>query len=139
MVGENDERWLRSEPTEQEIHEALLSIPTDSSPGPDGFGSLFYVFCWELVREDVVSAVKEIFQGMELPRFYTSFFIVLIPKLKDPTSFDKFHPISLCNVIYKVFSKLTVNRLSKVIEGLISPKQGAFVKGRTIFQNISIN
>lgn len=44
MVGENDEMWLQSEPTDQEIHQALLSIPTDSSPGLDGLGLFFIYF-----------------------------------------------------------------------------------------------
>lgn len=63
-------------------------------------------------------------------------FIVLIPKVKEPSSFGHFRPISLCNVVYKAFSKLLVNRLAHVIEKIVSPEQGAFVKGMSIFQNI---
>ncbi|XP_042942930.1 uncharacterized protein LOC122277118 [Carya illinoinensis] len=139
VVGKNEERFLRKPPSDQEIYEALLSIPKDSSPGPDGFSSQFYLTCWEIVRMELSNAVMEFFQGMELPRFYTTSFIVLIPKVKDATSFDKFRPISLCNVIYKVFAKLIVNRLAMVLDRMISPEQGAFVKGRSIFQNISLS
>lgn len=80
----------------------------------------------------------DFFNGMEFSRFYSSSFIILILKVKDPTSFEKFRLISLCNVIYKVFAKLIVNRLSKLLDDMISPEQGAFVKGRSIFQNISL-
>ncbi|KAF8405073.1 hypothetical protein HHK36_009970 [Tetracentron sinense] len=65
-----------------EVKEALLSIPKHSSPGPDGFGSGFFSSCWELVKDDVVEAAKEFFSGVPLPRFYTSSYIVLIPKAK---------------------------------------------------------
>ncbi|XP_042983381.1 uncharacterized protein LOC122312796 [Carya illinoinensis] len=80
VVGENEERCLRKPPSDQEIYEALLSIPKDSSLGPDGFSSQFYLTCWEIVRMEVSNAVMEFFQRMELPRFYTASFIVLIPK-----------------------------------------------------------
>lgn len=87
VVGENEERCFRLAPTDKEIHEVLLSIPKDSSPGPDGFSSLFYLSCWEIVHMDVRNAVAEFFQGMGLQRFYTSSFIVLIPKVKGPYKF----------------------------------------------------
>lgn len=61
-----------------------------------------------------------------------------MPKVKEPSSFDKFQPIRFCNVIYKVFAKLLVNRFALSLDKIISPEQGAFVKGRRIFQNISL-
>lgn len=36
--------------------------------------------CWNIVKMDVMVAVREFFQGNSLPRFYFSSFIVLIPK-----------------------------------------------------------
>jgi len=56
----------------------------------------------------------------------------------DPCSFDKFRPISLCSVVYKICSKLIVNRLSAVLRRLVSEEQGAFLPGRSIFENICL-
>lgn len=38
-------------------------------------------------------------------------FIALIPKNTNPVSFQDYHPISLCNMIYKVNSKTIAQRM----------------------------
>jgi hypothetical protein len=58
--------------------------------------------------------------------------IVLIPKGNNPEGLKDFRSISLCNVIYKVFTKCLVNRLRRVLDELILPNQSVFVSGRLI-------
>lgn len=62
-------------------------------------------------------------------------FIALIPKSRHPFKVEQFRPISLCNVIYKVISKILANRLKPFLCSLISPLQMAFVKDRNIHDN----
>ncbi|XP_042962665.1 uncharacterized protein LOC122296936 [Carya illinoinensis] len=116
----------------------MFSIPVDSSSGPNGFGFGFYKSCWDIVETDVVAAVREFFLEIPMPRFYSASFIVLIPKMQKPNGFDKFRPISPCSVVYKVFSKILVRRLAPILNRIISPEQGAFLPGRSIFENISL-
>ncbi|XP_042964017.1 uncharacterized protein LOC122298309 [Carya illinoinensis] len=125
-------------PSIDDIKDALFSIPIDSSPGLDGFGSGFFRFCWEIVKEDLLEAVSEFFQHQLLPRYYSASFIVLIPKVDSPTGFDKFRPISLCSVVYKICAKILVSRLTNLLPKMISQEQGAFIPGRSIFENISL-
>ena len=56
----------------------------------------------------------------------------LIPKEVNQATFDRFRPISLCNVSYKILAKLLANK----IKPLISPSQGGFVAGRHILDNV---
>jgi hypothetical protein len=62
--------------------------------------------------------------------------IALIPKVKSPTCVTEFWRISLCNVLYKLISKVLANRLKKIISHIISPTQSAFILGRLITDNI---
>ncbi|KAK0580059.1 hypothetical protein LWI29_035797 [Acer saccharum] len=138
QLSNDDNDFLCSIPTEEEVKRAVFSIPMDSSPGPDGFGSEFYMSCWDIVKDDVMDAAVDFFQGTPLSRFYSSSFIVLIPKVDNPASFDKFRPISLCSVAYKIFSKIIVFRLTDLVEKLVSHEQGAFIPRRSIFENITL-
>ena len=57
-----------------------------------------------------------------------STFLALIPKEANPSTFDRFRPISLCNASYKILAKLLANRFKLLLGKLISPLQGVLSK-----------
>ena len=65
-----------------------------------------------------------------------SAFLALIPKEKEAKSFDRFRPISLCNIGYKIITKIMASRLKHILPNIIPENQGGFIKGRKIWDNI---
>lgn len=62
--------------------------------------------------------------------------LALIPKEKRPSSFARFHPISLCNSSYKILSKVIASHLKPFLPSLISENQGGFLANRHITDSI---
>lgn len=68
-----------------------------------------------------------------------------------PTNAADIYPISICNTIYKIVTRVLVERLTKILPTIISEKQGAFLidleiihqivkptKSKTQLQNIDL-
>jgi hypothetical protein len=91
-----------------------------------------------VVKDQVISEVLRFFDTGCLPEDWNHTHLCLIPKVKDPKQITDLRPISLCSVIYKIVSKILVNRLKKHLPTIISPTQDAFVSERLISDNILI-
>lgn len=112
---------------------------SDKSLNPDGFNSGFYKNYWDVVGGDVVWVVRQFLMTGEFPDQLSDTNICLILKKSKPENMGDLRPISLCNVIYKVVSKVLANRMKMVLTNLISDMQSAFLPGRLITDNIMIS
>ena len=121
-----------------EVEAALNQMAPLKAPGPDGMPPLFFQNFWHLVKGDVTQSVLHFLNSGSLPNPLNHTFITLIPKTKNPERVSEFRPISLCNVLYKIFSKVLANRLKRVLPHIISEHQSAFIIGRLITDNILV-
>jgi hypothetical protein len=134
-ISDSDNQLLRAMPTNSEIYESFLSLGRPKAPGPDGFTALFYVKYWNHIIGTVLNAVGDFFMHNILLREQNHIFIAFIPKKLKASSVHQFHPISICNIIYKITSKLLANSLKPLLDKVISPFQTAFIPGRLIQDN----
>uniref|UniRef100_A0A803NKE8 Reverse transcriptase domain-containing protein n=1 Tax=Cannabis sativa TaxID=3483 RepID=A0A803NKE8_CANSA len=92
-----------------------------------------------VVGNDVINFVNSFFESGHFPTGINATNLVLIPKKKQPLDMGDFRPIALCNVLYKIISKVLANRLKHVLPTIISETQSAFLQGRLISDNIMIS
>ena len=135
VISDEDNVLLCAIPTAAKIKQTLFNIGSDKSPGPDGMSALFYKHYWEVINQDLIEAVTSFFTRGHILTEINHTFITLIPKSDKAAKVSQFRPISLCNTIYKIISKILATRLKPLLHKIISPWQSAFVPGRVIQDN----
>lgn len=135
-LNQDDIAFLSRLVTQDEIDKVIQNANPNKSPGPDGFNGFFFKNNWNLIKQDVSKAVLNFFSSGRLLKEVNRTYIVLLPKGEDTKNIKGFRPISLCNFIYKIISKILTNRLREVLPHIISDSQFAFIKGRSMIDAI---
>ena len=131
-------RFLIAPFLQEEIDQVVKDSDGDKSPGPDGFNFAFFKHFWYLVKNKIRIFFDQFHGNGALPRGLLSYFVALIPKVKNPSCVKEFRPISLLGSLYKLLSKVLVARLAKVMNPIISTSQSAFLKGRHLVEGVFI-
>ncbi|KAL0380944.1 UNVERIFIED_CONTAM: hypothetical protein Sangu_0158700 [Sesamum angustifolium] len=119
-----------------EVKTAIFQISDNKAPDPNGYTSCFFKKAWNIVGDLVCRAVMDFFRSGRMLRQLNHTIIALVPKSEHSPSVADYRPLSCCNVIYKVITKIIADRLSPALEQLIDSSQAAFVGGRNITDNI---
>ena len=108
VTRENNE-MLTKPVTIQEVEEAVNQMALGKSLGLEGFTSNFFHYFWDLIKGEFFEIIEESRDKKGVLKSFNANFLTLIPKEVGANSLNKFHPISLCNVIYKIISKVIAN------------------------------
>lgn len=136
FVNEEDTDELLEPVTSGELESTLKWFKKDKSLGLDGWTIEFYLAFYDLLGKYLLKVVEESRSFGCLYHVINSTFIALIPKSDTPSSFDDYRPISLCNCLYKIISKIIANRLRLILSRNISPQQFSFLEDRQIHEAI---
>ena len=120
MVSSSINAKLTKPYTREEVDIAIKNMAPMTAPGPDGMPPIFYRTFWLDIGLEVSNAVLSCLNSGTLLKSINLTFITLIPKVNNPESVTEFRPISLCNVIYKILSKVIANRLKPILNSIIS-------------------
>ncbi|KAH0650195.1 hypothetical protein KY284_030107 [Solanum tuberosum] len=70
--------------TERDVKETMFKIDCTKIPGPDGYGSGFFISTWKVVGKDITEAILEFFKNGKLLSQINVTNIALIPKVVVP-------------------------------------------------------
>ena len=136
LVTEDMNISLTREFTRQEVEIALKDMAPLKALGPDGMPPIFFQSFWRLIGDDVSKVVLDFLNSCHIPKEFNFTYVTLIPKMKNPKKISEFRPISLCNVIYKLISKVLANCLKPLLPSIVSENQSAFQASKVITDNI---
>jgi len=138
FVEEEEVGSLTTPITEKELLEVLHTFQKGKSPGPDGWPIEFYLGCFDIIGSYVLRVIEESRVRGHTHNPINATFIALIPKTDNPSSFEDFWPISLCNCLYKIISKVISRRLKVILSKHIFGEQFGFLKGKQIHEAIEV-
>ena len=123
---------LTKEITIGELEATIKWFKRDKSPGSNGWLIKFYSAFFKTLGEDLLKVIEHTRTSGKILESFTSAFIALIPKFDNPTTFDDYRPISLCNCIYKIVAKIITNWMQPILSKYISPEKFSFLQYRQI-------
>ncbi|KAL9661428.1 hypothetical protein QQ045_026252 [Rhodiola kirilowii] len=99
---------------------------------------VFFKRNWNTIGKELCNGVRHCLRYNDMPKGVNAAYIVLIPKSSQASKPEDFRPISCCNITYKIVSSLLAGRLKEVLPHIINPAQEAFIKDRSIVDNICL-
>lgn len=134
----HDLQVLASLVTLEEVKHALFSMENYKAPRSDGLHPLFFKSQWDVVGPSMFNFVQHVFTSPTAIGDINHTLLTLIPKVNEPSKPSDFRPIALCNVIYKIVTKILANRIKPLLPYIISPNQSSFISGRNAIDNALI-
>jgi hypothetical protein len=132
MVTEDEAHSLNELIKLEEIEHILKKFKSDKILRPDGWSVELFSHFFETVGGDLLEMAEEARTRGRIVGGLNTTFIALTPKVNKPQCFGDFRPISLCNLCYKIISKVIANCIKPLLSRSISEEQLGFLQGRRI-------
>jgi hypothetical protein len=136
QVSLEENAFLTSPYSEEELKKAVFQMEHNKAPGPDGFPAEFYQNFWDIIKLDLLALFSALYEDqLELFRFNFGE-IILLPKVMEAERIQQYRPICFLNVRFKIFTKTATLRLNSVADHVVRPSQTVFMQGRNILDGV---
>ena len=115
LITEEHNLLLLKPTSLQEVEIVVHQLKAGKAPGLDGFTSNPFHNFWDIIKLEVWQVVEESRTLRWMYPGLNATFIALIPKAEESNTPDKYRPIALCNIIYKIVPKVIATRLKPLL------------------------
>jgi hypothetical protein len=123
---------MESEVRKEELKAVLVTFKKAKSPSLDGWTMEFFLRFYHFLEDELLKVIEESRRFGNMFGALNATCIALILKKNDPSTFDDFRPISICNLIYNIVSNIIANRMKQALSNSISKEQFEFLFNRKI-------
>jgi len=120
LVSSEDNFNLNKPMTKEEVSEVLTEMKNGKASGPNGFNVDLFKACWNIFKQDILNVAKDSRRDKTILKPLNTTIISLIPKQELTHTPERFRPIVVCNVVYKIISKVVPNRIKHILPTLVS-------------------
>ena len=120
------------------VEEVLTNLKPHKAAGPDGVESQLLKECAKEMAPTLCHIFRKSMDDGEVPSQWKEAHVIPIHKKGNKAIMANFRPVALTSVICKVFEKIICSAILSYLtrNGLITPQQHGFVKGRSCQTNI---
>lgn len=104
----------------------------------DGYTSEFFRGSWDTIKETLFQVFKDFHYSSFVPLSWKKTHLIFIPKKINYFRIEDYRLVALCNVIYKILTKIIANRVKPYFNNLINHSRFTFVLGHNIYNNTLI-
>ncbi|GKB50694.1 RNA-directed DNA polymerase, eukaryota [Tanacetum coccineum] len=105
--------------SKSKVWNTVCGCRSDKAPGPDGFNFKYIKRFWDVIKVDVLRAVRWFWEKGEFYRGCNASFVTLIPKVVDPIGLGDYRPISIIGSFYKIITKILSERVKRLIGKIV--------------------
>lgn len=124
--------------TKNEVIWALNSMKEGKAGGTDGITLEYLKAGGEIIINVLYSLFNECLREGRVPDSWLVSKLVLLKKKGNLKDLKNYRPLSLLQIMYKVFSKVIINRIDKIIELQLNNNQAGFRTGFSTLDHIHV-
>ena len=128
--------------TKRELQDIIDNLAKDKAPGADTLTAEILQILDNKNIKTTKKALNTIKISKTLPHSWKQIKIWTVYKKEDPTELKNYRPISLCQILYKVYTRIITKRLETILETneILSPTQAGSKKRHNTQENtLTIN